>query len=179
MSIDTEKRNFLGIPVEGEINHGGHHVVEQKTKEDLAELLNPILSNPLFKSVGWVQYTPYFNDGDPCVFSVNEPYFVCVGEDVNEEDEDYDPWEFKENHGVEWGEHPVLGKEGSHYDRGVGQWVKEPYEGEHEPEFRLAKAFSDAIQSGAFDNVLLDAFGDHADITVKPTGITVEYYSHD
>lgn len=28
----------------------------------------------------WRQYTPYFNDGEPCRFSVHEPYLVRVGD---------------------------------------------------------------------------------------------------
>jgi hypothetical protein len=31
---------------------------------------------PNVKAIGWTQYTPYFNDGEPCVFSVNDLY-VC------------------------------------------------------------------------------------------------------
>lgn len=37
----------------------------------------------------WKQYTRYYNDGDPCTFSVREPYLVRVGgddeDDVNME----------------------------------------------------------------------------------------------
>lgn len=29
-------------------------------------------ANPEIKSIQWVQYTPYFNDGDVCKFGVNE-----------------------------------------------------------------------------------------------------------
>jgi hypothetical protein len=35
---------------------------------------------PEIESVYWTQYTPYFNDGDSCHFSVHEPYFVLVGD---------------------------------------------------------------------------------------------------
>ena len=36
---------------------------------------------PEIDSVFWVQYTPYFNDGDTCYFSVYEPSFILVGDD--------------------------------------------------------------------------------------------------
>jgi hypothetical protein len=36
-----------------------------------------------------------------------------------------------------------------------------------------------AIDGGAFDDVLLEAFGDHAEVTVRRDGITVGSYSHD
>jgi hypothetical protein len=35
------------------------------------------------------------------------------------------------------------------------------------------------LEGGAFENVLLDAFGDHANITVRRDGIQVEFYDHD
>jgi hypothetical protein len=44
---------------------------------------------------------------------------------------------------------------------------------------RLAQAFSDAIQSGSFDQVLNELFGDHAEVIVTRDGITVEFYDHD
>lgn len=31
---------------------------------------------PRLKAITWSQYTPYFNDGDPCVFGVNTPQFI-------------------------------------------------------------------------------------------------------
>ena len=44
-------------------------------------------SCPELESVFWHQYTPYFNDGESCEFSVHEPYFTLVG------DVDYDSYE--------------------------------------------------------------------------------------
>lgn len=32
-------------------------------------------------SFGWTQYTPYFNDGDACVFGVNSSYPFLNGEE--------------------------------------------------------------------------------------------------
>lgn len=45
-------------------------------------------ANPKILAVRWKQYTPYFNDGDPCTFSVHEPYISLEG--ANEEGGDYD-----------------------------------------------------------------------------------------
>lgn len=36
---------------------------------------------PELKSFGWTQYAPYFNDGNPCVFSVNADYPTINGYD--------------------------------------------------------------------------------------------------
>ncbi len=40
------------------------------------ELVKPCLqefmkAHPSVKALGWAQYTPYFNDGDPCVFHLH------------------------------------------------------------------------------------------------------------
>jgi hypothetical protein len=56
---------------------------------------------PEVEGVRWHQYTPYFNDGDPCVFSVNEPDIRLVG------DEEWaDAWSF--NYAVEKGERAAV-----------------------------------------------------------------------
>jgi hypothetical protein len=41
---------------------------------------------PQIKSVTWVQYSPHFNDGDACTFSVHDVYFAT---DENEDRESY------------------------------------------------------------------------------------------
>lgn len=35
--------------------------------------------NPTIEALRWSQYTPYFNDGDACVFSVNDPTIKVQG----------------------------------------------------------------------------------------------------
>lgn len=42
---------------------------------------------PEVQSIRWQQYTPYFNDGDACEFSVNDPSYKFDG--VDEEAGDY------------------------------------------------------------------------------------------
>jgi hypothetical protein len=56
-------------------------------------------SQPSINAVRWKQYTPYFNDGDPCTFRVGENY-VQFGETT--EGGDYDDgfvgtWETRDN----------------------------------------------------------------------------------
>lgn len=42
---------------------------------------------PEVEAITWTQYTPYFNDGESCEFSVHDKYFILVG------DEDPDDYE--------------------------------------------------------------------------------------
>ena len=48
---------------------------------------------PGLEAVRWDQYAPYFNDGEACEFSVNEPYFSFEEETSEEVDEDEDDYE--------------------------------------------------------------------------------------
>lgn len=47
----------------------------------------------LIRCITWTQYTPYFNDGESCEFSVNEPvalmWPLIPSDDEDEEDDDY------------------------------------------------------------------------------------------
>lgn len=66
-------------------------------KKELVESLRkdfPALLAPLFaqsetiESIGWTQYTPYFSDGDECVFGVNELEYVNGEYDTELDDSD-------------------------------------------------------------------------------------------
>ena len=49
--------------------------------------------HPEVKAIAWVQYTPYFNDGEPCEFGVRDAYAA----DSDEHDLDGSPydWNYK------------------------------------------------------------------------------------
>lgn len=43
--------------------------------------------HPNIEAIRWTQHTPYFNDGEECVFSVGELYYKLVGADGEDEDD--------------------------------------------------------------------------------------------
>lgn len=50
-------------------------------RESLAEVFAGYKQQkPELKSISWVQYTPYFNDGDPCEFRVGDFYHLLEGD---------------------------------------------------------------------------------------------------
>jgi hypothetical protein len=172
--VTDAKRNFLGIPVQGDITQGATRS-EQKPIEELQPILQAVLDDPTIVEFGWRQYTPYFNDGEPCEFSVRG-LWVRTGADTDVEDQyDLD---------VEYS-HPSLGEmTGGEWvddaDRpGCRKKVGERYEGPDLARYERCHALDGAVQGGAFEHVLLDAFGDHAEITVRRDGIEVEFYDHD
>ena len=61
--------------------------LRSELKAEFSKQLEPALKRileltPGAASVGWDQYTPYFNDGDPCEFSVNGVY--CFDQEDDE-----------------------------------------------------------------------------------------------
>lgn len=206
--MTTETKSFLGIPVAGDITYS-KPPREQYGLDRLAPLMQAVLDDPGVRRFGWKQYTPYFNDGDPCVFSVHTlwadpadavrprvhlaplpgrhnmpccdkprsevPQGSRVTDSVGEvtcgllsDDEDDDDLRAD---GVEyddrWGKYPGWGAN------------KGDYVGPDKDRYDRLLALSEAVESGHYDNVLLEHFGDHASITVTREGIEVEEYSHD
>lgn len=54
-----------------------YNTAKQQLKDEfkphfMAELKNFFNNNPGLVGISWPQYTPYFNDGDPCEFGVHE-----------------------------------------------------------------------------------------------------------
>lgn len=53
-----------------------------KIKKDMQEKISNIINNIFsylpgdISAISWYQYTPYFNDGDPCVNSIGEVYVI-------------------------------------------------------------------------------------------------------
>jgi hypothetical protein len=168
----TTTSNFLGMPVSGDITQGSART-EQKPIEELAPLFQALLDDPTIVEFGWRQYTPYFNDGDLCEFSVHGLWVKTTADVDAEDSEEF----YADDLSVDY--HRSLGKTKAIWDeseRKILGWV---YEGPDEDRYNRCQALDVALQSGAYDNVLLEHFGDHAMVTVRKTGIEVEFYSHD
>lgn len=125
-------------------------LVSQEGKTLVKELLTTFFSEaPDVESVRWAQYTPYFNDGDACVFSVNEPkvmFFEGKTPELKyepEDEEEYiDSWSLKDG--------PV--------SEAIG---------------KLGEALN------GIEDVLKETLGDHSEITATRTSVEVEEYEHD
>lgn len=57
-----------------------HKLMTQAFHEGCKELF---AAYPAIKSFGWTQFTPFFNDGDQCVFGVYSDYPMINGVDLN------------------------------------------------------------------------------------------------
>lgn len=124
---------------------------------------------PTLEAFSWTQYTPYFNDGDSCEFSVrnDEPLTKFAGQD-------------KLQHNYYSTKKFVIDTDSApdKYGRQHHKYV----EVELTDEQRAANATGAAVNAflRQFDEEQYkDMFGDHAQITVTKEGIDVDSYDHD
>jgi hypothetical protein len=117
------------------------------------------------QAITWAQYTPYFNDGDECVFSTREVYFVPAEIPTEELEEygdvkDLSEWEYEEisysaNYGL------------------CADWLEKP-----SPKLKKSmKAIYNFVYHN--DKFFKDIFGDHVKVFITRDGVTVTEYEHD
>jgi hypothetical protein len=116
--------------------------------------------NPGISALRWTQYTPYFNDGDACVFGVGEVYFTnAKGEQLNDVNS--------------WGEY-----DGDNENVWVEYYM--PYlSGKEGVNAASCEFLSSMINSSEMRDIMEQMFGDHVCVTVTREGIDVEEYEHD
>ena len=149
-------KSFLGFEVEGSYSKYSDGMVEQYPIEDLRPILTDMINDPKVISFGWTQYTPYFNDGDACVFHANCIWVRTTDNDQGSsiyEDNDYN----------------------YQYEVRSIAWRNEPKSPEHHI------ALEKAIGGGHFNNALIEYFGDPATVTFNNSKglFQIEYYDHD
>lgn len=138
---------------------------------------------PFVKSLSFTAYTPYFNDGDTCEYSVHHDYCQFNGYDedadeqegenvnvlklaretiyVEEPNPSYDP------SNIQWGSH-----------RNKTHWVKKPNP-DFNPLYKEAvHAFREALAVVDDDN-WMDMVGDHVKVIITRNGIETDEYDHD
>lgn len=187
MSVNEEfvitRDSMLGVPITGEYNEGLDWGV-QLSPAEFAALLQPVMDDPEIVRFGWEQYTPFFNDGDTCEFSSHQPWFVTRADEVrlNGNLGDIDTYDYEV--GSSYSPHPSLGQvEPDHtYHGTTREWIVNPkagqYTGYSRATFDRCVALSDAISGSSCYRVLLDAFGDHAEITFTRDPDTSEWAAH-
>jgi len=120
------------------------------------KMFKPFFTNlfeefPDIHAVRWTQYTPHFNDGDACTFSVHDP-FVSI-KPLKEMDDD----EINDTDTAPW--FSAWSDNGNPCAKAAAE---------------VGKFFQD------IEDVLETAFGDGVEVTVKRSGaITVDDYDHD
>lgn len=115
-------------------------------------------ANPKIKAITWTQYTPFFNDGDPCEFSV------------------YDMWVLSEESYEAW-----MDEGGSYAEEFdvASRYVDDRWKSVlTDDEKKTIRTFVDSIHKLP-DEVFEDMFGDHVYVVATADGFEVEEHSHD
>jgi hypothetical protein len=148
-----------------------------------------ILSDQIgVKAVAWTQYTPYFNDGDACEFSVNGKQFSFVTLDEYDallnkcrlEDNLYDNYtdvvspDGKLVTFEAWEIYP-LEEATSDYQKEKAQKLYTTIGADNA--VKLIK-FTQLINS-IDDSIYLELFGDHVSVIMTPTETIIDEYDHD
>jgi hypothetical protein len=148
---------------------------------------------PKVQAVVWSQYTPYFNDGDECIFSVNEPCFVTKNFDREDLQNPYE-YEDSDEYGtlkvpsyVEDWDAEIARDKAELAKPNASDWVKGYYPKciaaleEMKVEFPgydvKIKAFAKLLDEN--DDMLREVYGDHVAVYLTPGEVIVEDYSHD
>lgn len=131
-------------------------------KKEFPALLKPIFDkSKKITSIGWTQYTPYFNDGDTCEFGVNHDDIYINGED--ESGIDFLDWRMK---------YALKGEE--KYKKELADNKNLDYE-----EYTIVEEFKEVLSSIP-EEFYKDLFGDHAKITINADGtIETDEYEHE
>lgn len=128
--------------------------------------------NPGITAIVWTQYTPYFNDGETCEFSVHEPVFTNAPDPENIRYEDYEG----EEEGV-WTATNI--KYVLESDR---DWCKETADLIREKggvDIKSCTLMGNAINSSEMEDVMQAMFGDHVKVIATRDGFDVEDHDHD
>lgn len=167
-----------GMPVNDFYKRSGpSQMTDEHPSTYVGKLIRELAADPNVVEFGWEQYTPYFNDGDVCEFSVRDLWLRTT-----EDDADVDRFNLEVS-----SYHPTLGTQkyipgervpvryGVGYTHAPGRF--ENKDGMFPETYNRADKLATVLQNN--EVTLLNWFGDHAQITVTAFGIQVDEYDHD
>ena len=156
--------------------------LKEQAREQMQALLKHGISTvweeygDIVAEFGWDQYTPYFNDGEPCEFGRGEIYIIGT-----QEPQDTDGYYGDFRNEVKWGEAGVFGNYSDvgkvSKERGWGDNAKR--NPDYDPRYAEAKDYIYGLVDALDNDILYDLFGDHVTVQIRPDGIETEYYEHD
>ena len=155
--------------------------MRQEGQEALTEAFQEFFrSHPEVKAIQWTQYTPWFNDGDTCTFSVHDWELKVDPETLSRElREEYEQYAEDYGSGYSYGEQCYASLLES--ISGRHSWRKRDNTRNLTPaEMGVLEDFN-ALQSACREeeDLLKEVMGDHCLVTVSADGIDVSEYEHD
>lgn len=130
-----------------------HEKYVKEMKEGLTEIFKGFFQyQPTVQAVVWEQYTPYFNDGEECVFRVGDPVYVT---------KNFDP----------------KNRENSSYEYEDDELYESVNEYEKSELSKACSAFSKLLHRN--DEILKELYGNHVTVFLTPEEVFVTDYDHD
>lgn len=165
---------------------------QQNGIQAIRELFQPLFDLGV-KNITWTQYTPYFNDGEPCEFTVYDMYVTKeenpdLDQHPDDEGDWLHPWNliyaFEEynqpdlNVATHWRPSQLF-EARARWNASHQAVLAEGWTPESAQQFYNAyKTASDAIHSN--DQLMELVFGDHCSILFRSDGTySVDHYEHD
>lgn len=123
-------------------------------------------THPQVNTIYWVQYTPYFNDGDECIFRVGDVSFsTTVWNDIERSYEEDD-------------EGAILHR--GRYECIDGNWTHIPFVYEDDPTLGMDMMSLESILSkNTNKEVVLAMFGDHVFVRAHRGGFEIDDFEHE
>jgi hypothetical protein len=155
--------------IKEELESSRQKLNEKFKKEIIGVFENFFKSYPAVYGFAWLQYTPYFNDGDECVFNMHDVYAFYDTETVRQAFEDGDA-------SLAYGEMEKDGNvvDTSTYDYSRGYSAKERQERVLTEVEKVVDTFTTALAQ--FEDEMRYAFGDHSVVFVTRNGVDVQDY---
>lgn len=141
-------------------------------KETMKEFFD---KNPGITALKWTQYTPYFNDGDECVFGVNDVYFTNAPADELDNISAWGEYEGEDDSVWVCQNIAYVLISGSKYYQEEAAKIRAAGGVDEES----CKLIDKMIQSSEMQDIMEEMFGDHVAVTATRDGFDVNDYEHD
>lgn len=140
---------------------------------------------PEIQSIVWRQYTPYFNDGDSCEFSVHDANFYSSPDGTDEDDEEdgwdaYNPFD-KPSDYVYRNAKDENNRYRSEYQAQIDKYDARVAQVGAERIDQIQRAIQDVrnLFRTINDEYFMMMFGDHVRIVATKDGFQVDEFDHD
>jgi hypothetical protein len=169
--------DILGRPITGDIDKGyKRKAIEQWDAARLVADIDAVFAaDPDIAAINWTQYTPYFNDGDPCEFRsyLNDDAVVAIGQVPYS-------WYYDEAEDEEG--KPVETRNTSYYSTRSYEYnpVTKNWDYRDKEIAEKDQAMATLIENWQhYEAITREHFGEHSRVIATREGFNVEYYEHD
>jgi hypothetical protein len=152
-----------------EMKATAQEVVKEGTKAIFAEY------GDILEKFGWTQYTPYFNDGEPCNFSMHELVLIEKKADATEGETDDDDDEYYDEDGWPY-ESVGAFSNYSENSKVSSRYALDKLDARYVACKEACKQVYGALEYG---DLARDIFGDHVLVVFTSEGVDVEEHYHE